>query len=208
MNTFKSILVVLLLFVFFTGQGQETEKASKFNIIGYGGIGFAMVENNNEPNYNLNSNSGDILLNYKLNEKIGFATGIGINELSGNGFNTLGNFYHERSYLKIPALVTMSSEVLNNFNVVVSIGLYGQTIIKDSYRYLNETEKNLYSGWNLGAQFGVGFLFNMLPNFQVGMHYNGLSDFSKISTESNQAITDKQKLKNVNTVGIIFSISL
>lgn len=54
-------------------QEKNEEKESKFNIIGYGGIGYAIVKNDNEPSYNLNSNSGDILLNYRINQKFGVA---------------------------------------------------------------------------------------------------------------------------------------
>ena len=64
----------------------QDKKESKFNIIASGGIGYGIVENDNEPNYNLNSNNGDILLNYRINQKFGIASGIGMNELTGNGF--------------------------------------------------------------------------------------------------------------------------
>ena len=77
----------ILLFICFLTisliQAQE-KKESKFNIIAYGGIGYAIVKNDNEPNYNLNSNSGDILLNYRINQKFGIASGVGLIELSGN----------------------------------------------------------------------------------------------------------------------------
>lgn len=128
----------------------QEEKESKFNLIGYGGIGYGVVENNNEPNYNLNSNIGEILLNYNINQKFGIATGIGVNELSGNGFNSKGNFYHERILLKVPLLVTLKSKVFEKFNVFSNLGVFGQTIIKDKFRYINNTYKNVYEGWDCG----------------------------------------------------------
>ena len=73
----------------------------------------------------MNSNSGDILLNYRINQKFGVATGIGIAELSGNGFNSLGNFYHEREILKIPLLATLDykiSEKIKNYLSDVKCG--------------------------------------------------------------------------------------
>ena len=111
-------------------QAQD-EKDSKFHIVSYGGIGYGILDNDNQPNYNMNSNSGDILLNYDLNNKFGIATGIGLNELSGNGFNTIGNFYHERTLLKVPLLLTLNSYLSEKLSVFANFGLFGQAIIKD-----------------------------------------------------------------------------
>ena len=116
----KKANFILLLACFLTInliQAQE-EIESKFNIIAYGGIGYGIIENNNEPNYNLNSNGGDILLNYRINQKFGIATGIGLNELTGNGFNSIGNFYHDRTMLKIPLLATMDYDVSDKFRII------------------------------------------------------------------------------------------
>jgi len=202
----------ILLFIFFLTfnliQAQDEKKESKFNLIGYGGIGYGIVENDNEPNYNLNSNSGEILLNYNINQKFGIATGIGMNELSGNGFNSVGNFYHERILLKVPLLFTMGSKLSENFRVFANLGFYGQNIIKDEYRFLNNTQEDVYDGWNFGAQIGVGFVFEMFDNFSAGINYNGQSDFSKFETNNNVGINDKQKMKNLNSIGIILMIEL
>ena len=202
----------ILLFAFFLTfnliQAQDEVKESKFNIIGYGGIGYGIVENDNEPNYNLNSNSGEILLNYNLNQKFGIATGIGINELSGNGFNSIGNFYHERSLLKIPLLFTLNSKISDDFKIFANLGFFGQTIIKDEYQFINNTQKDIYEGWNFGAQIGLGFLYEIFDNYYAGINYNGQSDFSKFETNNNVGINDEQKMKNLNSVGVILIIEL
>ena len=202
------ILLFIFFFTFNLIQAQDEKKESKFNLIGYGGIGYGIVENDNEPNYNLNSNSGEILLNYNINQKFGIATGIGMNELSGNGFNSVGNFYHERTLLKIPLLFTMGSKLSENFRVFANLGFYGQNIIKDEYRFLNNTQKDVYDGWNFGAQIGIGFVFEMFDNFSAGINYNGQSDFSKFESNNNVGINDKQKMKNLNSIGIILMIEL
>ena len=90
----KSNLIILFIFflAFNFTQAQDEEKEFKFKLIGYGTIWNGIVQNYNEPNYNLNSNSGEILLNYNFSKKFEIATGIGMNELSGNGFNSTGNF--------------------------------------------------------------------------------------------------------------------
>ena len=201
----------ILLFICFLTisliQAQE-KKESKFNIIAYGGIGYAIVKNDNEPNYNLNSNSGDILLNYRINQKFGVATGIGIAELSGNGFNSLGNFYHERTMLKIPLLATMDYKISEKIKMIGNFGFYTQNITTDEYRFLNNSQKNVYEGWNFGTQLGLGFVFKMFDNFSAGINYSGQSDFSKFKTNNNLEINDKQKLKNLNSIGIILMIDL
>jgi len=201
------ILLFTLFLTFSLMQAQE-EKESKFNIIVYGGIGYGIVENDNEPNYNLNSNTIEILVNYNINKKFGIATGIGLNELSGNGFNSIGNFYHERTLLKIPLLFTTGSNVTENLKLFTNFGFFGQNIINDEYRFLNETQKDIYKGWNFGAQFGFGFAFEMSDNYSIGINYNAQSDLSKFGSNNNAGINDKQKFTNLNSVGILFMIDL
>ncbi|TVZ47481.1 porin family protein [Olleya sp. Hel_I_94] len=201
------ILLFIFLMTFNLTQAQEV-KESKFNIIAYGGIGYGIVENDEEPNYNLNTNNAELLLNYRVSQAFGIGTGIGINELSGNGFNSIGNFYQERTLLKIPLLLTMNSKISDNFTLFANFGFYGQNIIKDEYRYIADTQKNIYDGWNFGAQLGLGFVFKMFDNFSAGINYTGQSDFSKFESNDNQGINDNQKIKNLNSVGVILMIEL
>lgn len=196
-----------MLFIFFLSFNivtSQEEKESNFNFIIYGGIGSGIVKNENEPNYNLNSNSAEILLNYRLGQFYGIASGIGINELSGSGFNSAGNFYNERTLLKIPVLVTMNYDVNDIFRVVMNFGVYGQNILKDEYRFLNNSEKDIYDGWNFGTQLGVGFLFKLFDKYSVGLNYSAQSDFTKIKSNNHQGINDEQKMINLNSIGLIF----
>ena len=210
----KKIKFTLLFICFLTfinqiqAQEKKEEKVSKFNIIAYGGIGYAIVKNDNEPNYNLNSNSGDILLNYRINQKFGVATGIGIAELSGNGFNSLGNFYHERTTLKIPLLATLDYKISEKIKMIGNFGFYTQNIITDEYRFLNISQKDVYEGWNLGSQLSLGFVFKLFDNFSAGVNYSGQSDFSKFKSTNNSGINDKQKLKNLNSIGVVLMVDL
>ena len=210
----KKIKFTLLFICFLTfinqiqAQEKKEEKVSKFNIIAYGGIGYAIVKNDNEPNYNLNSNSGDILLNYRINQKFGVATGIGISELSGNGFNSLGNFYHERTTLKIPLLATLDYKISEKIKMIGNFGFYTQNITTDEYRFLNVSQKDVYEGWNFGSQLGLGFVFKLFDNFSAGVNYSGQSDFSKFKSTNNSGINDKQKLKNLNSIGVVLMVDL
>ena len=214
----KSNLIILFIFflAFNFTQAQDEEKEFKFKLIGYGTIGNGIVQNYNEPNYNLNSNSGEILLNYNFTKKFEIATGIGMNELSGNGFNSTGNFYHERTLLKVPLLFTMNSKLSENFTLSTSLGFYGQNIIKDEYQFLTFSQKDVFDGWNFGAQIGLSFMFEISDDFSVGINYNGQSDLSDFEKNNNfglkntpiSGIADKQKMKNLNSLGIIFKLKL
>jgi len=200
---------ILLIAIILTNnlvQSQE-EKESKFNIISYAGFGYSSIENDNEPSYNLNSNSGDILLNYRINKIFGIATGIGINELSGNGFNSIGNFYHERTLIKIPLVATMDYNVYEKFRVIANFGFYTQNIAKDEYQFLNSSQKNIYEGWNFGAQVGLGFVVEIFDSFSVGVNYTGLIDLSKFKTENNQLINDEQHT-GLSTIGLMVVLDL
>lgn len=201
-------LYLLLCFISFgIVHAQEGEK-SKFNLLAYGGIGYGIVENDNQPNYNLNSNSGDLLLNYDISEDFGVATGIGMNELSGNGFNATGSFYHERTLLKVPVVATMEYPISEFFSFVANLGIYTQHILKDEYRFLNTIQEDVYDGWNFSAQLGMGFMFKAFENMRVGIHYNGQSDFTTFKTNNNQPLEDEQKMKNLSTFGIGVSFGL
>lgn len=208
----KKLSFVLLSFALFSYSfsiaQEETpeEKKSKFGIIAYGGIGYGVVENDNQPNYNLNSNSGEILLNYKFHENFGIAAGVGYNELSGNGFNAVGNFYHKRDLLKIPVLGTLNYPITDKIKVIGNFGFFTQHIIRDEFSYLNNVENDVFEGWNFGMQLGLGFAFEIAEGFYGGINFNGQSDFNKFQTSSNATFNDEQRLVNLNTIGVLVSM--
>lgn len=201
----------ILLFIFFLTfnliQAQDEKKESKFNLIGYAGNGYGIVKNNTEPDYNLSNNMGEVLLNYNINQKIGIATGIGVNRLTGNGFNSIGNFYQERILLKIPLLATVNLKISEQFKLFGNLGIYGQNIIKDEYQFINRTtQKDIYSGWNFGMQMGFGFLYKIFDDYYAGINYNQQADFNTFQTKNNVGINDEQKMINLNSIGLIFLI--
>ena len=156
MKNLNFVLLVILLFSISFVQAQEENKTSKFSMYAYGGIGYTQVKNDNEPDYDLNVNTGEILFNYKAWNKIGLATGIGYSALSGSGFNSNGNFYQERTLIKVPLLLTLNSKLSENLIMMANFGIFGQTIVKDEFQYINRTESDVYEGFNFGAQLGVG----------------------------------------------------
>ncbi len=202
---------VLLIALFLTSNvllAQDEEQKSKFKLITTGGIGFGIVNNDDQPDYNLNSNSAEILLNYNFNESYGIATGIGFYELTGTGFDSIGNFYHQRNFLKIPLLLTMNYGFTDKIKFTGNIGGYAQVVAKDEYRYLNNTIEDRYEGWNFGLQIGFALLFELTDKFEVGVNYSGQSDFTKLESNSNSGISDEQRMKNLNTFGLILVINL
>jgi opacity protein-like surface antigen len=207
MKRINCLLIFSFILLSLSIQAQD-EKETKFNIIAFGGIGYGIMENDIEPNYNLNSNNGEILLNYRLNQKFGVATGVGFNELSGNGFNSEGNFYHERSLLKIPLMATLNYTFSGKFRMIGNLGFYSQNVTKDEYRFLNNTKKDVFKGWSFGALFGAGFVYELNNNFSLGFKYNGQSDFTQLETNGAQTINEKQRINNLNSFGLVFLFDL
>ena len=208
-RTYILAVIILLIWKVTPAQDKLQDKTnSKFSLFAQGGIGYATIENNNQPNYNLNSNSGDLLINYHVDEKFGFATGIGLSELSGNGFNAIGSFFHERTLLKIPLLVSFTSKFSDSFTIYANLGVYGQNTIEDKYRFLNNSQKNIYHGWNFGLQGGAGFIYSLSKNFGLGFALSGQSDFSEFETNDKVGFDDEQNIKNLISFGTIFQLKI
>lgn len=207
-NTLKT-LILFSLFITMNLSNAQENKDSKFDIIAYGGIGYGAMDSENEPSYNLNSNSIDILLNYKLNEKFGIATGIGMYQLSGNGFNSFGNFYQERRLLKIPLLGTLKMNISNRLTFTANFGLFTQVITKDTYEFLSSTHNDIYDGWNFGAQAGVGFIYNLTKKFGIGLQYMERYEINKFKTTNNNiGLSDSQLINNRNSIGVLFMFTI
>jgi len=208
MKKLNFILAGILLFSISFVQAQEENQTSKFSIYAYGGIGYTQVKNDNEPDYDLNVNTGEVLLNYQAWDKIGLATGIGYSVLSGGGFNSNGNFYQERTLIKIPVLFTINQTIAENLIMTANFGLYGQTIIKDEFQYLNRTDKDVYEGFNFGAQLGLGIGYQFDERLGFGINFNGQSDFNSFETTSNSNLNDEQRHKSFTSLGIFATIKL
>jgi hypothetical protein len=176
------ILILVLIAQSPTLKAQQ-QNEPRFYISAFGGLGFGIVENDIQPDYNLNSNNGEIHLAYRLSQNFSLVTGLGVNQLSGNGYDVEGNFYHERDVLKIPFLLSYDLPELDNYGISIGLGLYGQSILKDEYQYLDVTQENLYEGWSFGAQMTVSIVYKIKKYFtSVGIIYNGQSDFTKFES--------------------------
>ncbi len=211
-DKFKFICVYLLILAFTINfvNAQEEDKETKesnFEIIARAGIGYGIMGNDVEPNYNLNVGTGEILINYKFWKEYSIATGIAYNELSGNGFNSEGNFFHERSMLKIPLLLGINTKLGKEFRTYFTFGVYARYITKDKYHFLSKNIDNVYDGWNFGAQVGLSFIYQLYDTLGLGVNFNFQSDFSQLKSNS-QIVNDEQKIKNLNTVGLMVIFGL
>lgn len=207
MKTFYYLSLCIFFFALNPAQAQE-ENPSKWYITGYGGIGYGNVVNDIEPNYDLNGSMGELLLNYRLNKKLGLATGIGYSILTGNGFNSIGNFYHERSTLKIPVLLSLQTELTEYLSVVGNFGFYGQVITRDKYQFLNSTQQDNFEGWNGGMQISFGFALKVTEQLSAGISFSGQSDLNTFEPDTDGAINDLQKIRNLSSVGLLFIMEL
>ena len=59
-----------------------------------------------------------------LPAQVSESSGFGIDNLSGNGFNTMGNFFHERAYLNIPLAFTFKYVIIEDILKVSFIQMY------------------------------------------------------------------------------------
>ncbi|MEM6721585.1 MAG: outer membrane beta-barrel protein [Bacteroidota bacterium] len=211
------LLLFILSFTTLQAQNDTNDKVysdlgsdSKFSIVTYGGVGYAMIDNNAQPDYNLNASTADILLHYTIGTRWGIATGIGFNQLSGNGFDNVdNNFYHERTTLKIPLLLSGNYNLSPKVRLVANIGFYAQTIVRDDFEFAGGTTiSDVYEGWNFGLQSGIGLSYNFNQKLSLGIMFNTQGDFNRFDTASDVNINNSQRTRSVNTVGLLFTFNL
>lgn len=198
----KHLVTILLLSLSYSIFAQEEKNDfDRFNTYLSGGLGFGEVINDNAPNYNLNTNTAHIVFNYKFLPLFGVATGINYSDLSGNGFDSIGNFHHKRTSLKVPLMLTFGGTVYNNFSINLELGAYAQTALNDEYNYLNMNYSDVYTDWNFGGHIGVYFLYQVSDDVSFGVQYVGQSDFTKIEASSSAITPNKQLIDNLNSIG-------
>jgi len=214
-----SLLTLLTLIFSFTtlnaqndhDQDKNHQSSSKFSFTAYGGIGYAILDNQNQPNYNLDASTADFLVHYHFGKHYGIATGIGINELTGNGFFYVdGPFYHERANLKIPVLLDVNYNLSPKIGLVANVGVYGQTVYRDQFTFLNGGKViNVYEGWNFGFQSAIGISYNFNQNISLGVMFNSQWDFNRLEVDRiKRTFADQQKISRINTLGLLFTFNL
>jgi len=206
MKKINFLLALILTMGFNVIQAQdndEIKKESKFSFIMQAGTGHGILENKNEANYNLDNNCGEILFNYTFRSGFGFATGAGYAELSGNAFNSIGHFYQERQLLRIPVLVTIKHKLTQRTKLLFDVGVYGQNILKDQFTYADQVQKDVFGGWNFGFQIGAGFIFEIIEDISFGLTFKSQASLSAMKTSHDATLSDEQKFKTINSIGIL-----
>lgn len=189
-------------------EEKETDTFRPVKISLTSGIGFARIENEFDPDYDLNVGFVDFLINYKFTETAGISTGLSVHSMTGNGFNQIGDFYKSRSDLKIPLLFSVNYPVSDKINTSVDMGFYARSILSDEERYLNGVIEDVYMGWGLGFQTSFSFLFDVSEFLSLGINYNSLIDFNDFETNNITIADQKQRLGSFNTFGVIVMYSL
>lgn len=198
-------LVVIMVLLVNVLQAQNNEKEDN-NTLFFGGIGYGVIKSDNEATYNLNYQYSELSYNTTFNEEFGLASGLSLIQLSGTGFNSVGNFYQERSVFQIPISLTYNKEISETSNFFGSFGVYGQTIFKDEYQYLDQAETNVYEGWNFGFNLKLGILFDIYKNIEGGFVFSSQSDLTKVDSDSS-LINDSQKM-TLNSIGLVMRLNL
>ncbi|MCH2194969.1 hypothetical protein [Kordia sp.] len=214
-----SLLTLLTLIFSFTtlnaqndhDQDENREPNSRFSFMAYGGIGYAVADGKWQPNYNLDANIGEFLVQYRIGKHFGISTGIGLVELTGNGFYyTHGPFYHERAYLKFPLLFSVNYNVVPKVRLLANVGPYGQVIHRDEFIFYNGGNVNdIYSGWSIGLQFAIGMSYHINSRMSLGIMFSSQGDFNRLSIDTNKKIfADPQRISRINTLGFVFTFNL
>ncbi|PKR80285.1 hypothetical protein CW751_10555 [Brumimicrobium salinarum] len=208
MKPFRFLFAILIFIVSLPTSAQI--KSYDFNILAHGNFGFGTVNNKLDPNYNVNINNTDLFLKYRITYRLGLATGIGINRISGNGFKAKDYFFHERITLKLPISIILDYTITDHFSVVPNIGIYAQNILKDRFQLESSTIKNVYSGWNMGAQLGIGLTYKINRTYQIGLNYALQQDFTFFQPNGNQNFntSNKQLIGSINMIGLLMVITL
>jgi long-subunit fatty acid transport protein len=180
----------------------DNSSDSAFRIFVNGGIGFAKLDNQSEIDYNLDVDYFETIFNYKFSERFGLATGIGINELSGNAFNALGNFYQVREELRIPLLGTYDYEIAEKIKTIFFVGFYAKNIMNDEFSYIDQTQQNVFEGWGFGFQANVSFVYAFSDFMGFGLVLNSQSDFNNFETSSGSPFQDEQKIEDITSLGV------
>ncbi|WP_298521009.1 hypothetical protein [uncultured Kordia sp.] len=217
MKRLSLITLLTLIFSFTTLHAQNDhttdenhQSSSRFSFMAYGGIGYAVVDSRWQPNYNLDANIGEFLVQYRIGKHYGISTGIGIVEMTGNGFYyTHGPFYHERANFKIPLLFSVNYKVAPKVRLLANVGPYGQVIYRDEFIFFNGGHvDDIYSGWSIGLQFGVGMSYHISSKMSLGMMFSSQGDFNRLSIDTNKNIfADPHRISRINTLGLVFTFN-
>jgi len=186
-------------------QAQEKE-GLKISAMGFYGLGFGIIENTNAPNYDFRATNLDVIIDFDFGKILGFATGIGFSDLAGDGFNSSGNFFHKRSILKIPLLMSLTYPITKEFDFYANGGFFYEHIMDDEWQYVSNTEKDLYEGSSIGAEIGAGLLIKLPNKLDWSGSRLGVVFGVQLSGDYDNGLTGS--LSNAQDLGDVYSVSV
>jgi hypothetical protein len=198
-----SLLIFACSLSFNSIQAQEKDGFRFDTMIMYG-LGFGVADNSNETDYNFRTQEFNAVFNLDFGKLFGFGTGLGFSKLSGNGFNSNGDFFHSRTSLRIPVLLTMIHPFSEHFEFYANGGFFWENIRNDKFQYLNTTVEDLYEGSSIGAQFQIGLLINLPDHLDWGESRLGIIFGAQLSGEY-ESLLNTQDLGDIYTASVVYS---
>ena len=205
MKKIMCLLVFACSLSFNSIQAQEKE-GFRFDAMIMYGLGFGVADNSNETDYNFRTQEFNAVFNFDFGKLFGFGTGLGLSRLSGNGFNSSGDFFHRRTLLRIPVLLTMIHPVTEHFEFYANGGFFWEHISNDEFQYLNTTIEDLYEGSSIGAQFQIGLFINLPDHLDWGESRLGIIVGAQVSGEYD-SLLNTQDLGDIYTTSVVYSYS-
>ncbi|MDF1695425.1 MAG: hypothetical protein P1U56_06320 [Saprospiraceae bacterium] len=203
MKKYPCLLVLLCSLSFHSIQAQEKQDF-RLDVMAMYGLGFGVADNSNEPDYNFRTQEFNALLNFDFGKLFGFGTGMGFSRLSGNGFNSNGDFFHRRTSLRIPVLLTMIHPFTEHFEFYANGGFFWEQIRKDEFQYLSTTVEDVYEGSGIGAQFQIGLLINLPDHLDWVESRLGIVVGAQVSGEYDSTL-NTQDLGDIFTASVVYS---
>ncbi len=202
-------IIYLLVFtcsLSFNSIHAQEKDGFRFDTMIMYGLGSGIADNSNAPDYNFRTQEFNAVFNFDFGKLFGFGTGLGFSRLSGNGFNSSGDFFHSRTLLRLPVLLTMTHPVTEYFEFYANGGFFWEHIRKDEFQYLNTTIEDLYEGSSVGAQFQIGLLINLPDNLDWNESRLGIIVGAQLSGEYESTL-NTQDLGDVYTASIVYSFT-
>ena len=202
----RSVLLSLIIscMAFTSLKAQNKDNFSLRGIALYG-LAWGVAQNSNQPDYNYTSRSIDGLLNFDFGKLIGVSTGFGVSSLTGNGFDSSGDFFHTRTLFKIPLLMTIIYPITDNFEVYANGGFFYEQILDDEFQYLGTTINDVYDGSNIGAQAQLGLV--LLPPKKLNGLWESFRIGLVVSAQVSGDYESNGNFTNTQDLGDLFGIS-
>ncbi|MAX71481.1 MAG: hypothetical protein CMC76_10335 [Flavobacteriaceae bacterium] len=182
---------------------QDENIKSKFS---YGlnlAVGGATLENNKVGllNGNVFAIRFNVDYDFSDNEKTKLLSGVEIVEFNSSFFNGTDQSRLKNEYLQIPLRLVQRVSLDNEqkFNLVTSIGAYGNFLLRSKINDLSNEVDTKSGGVNFGVGISFGTDYEITSNTRVNILFDIMNETSSISKNG-----FRQKQKDIYLLGIGF----